>query len=286
MATSPRPFAFVLMPFAAGYDDVYHLAIGEACKEAGAYAERVDHQIFTGNILERVFNQIAKADLVIADMSERSPNVFYEVGYAHALGKTTLLLTRDAADIPFDLQQFPHIVYGTSLTKLKSELVRSVRWHLENPSGTATAAPEVLVRANDFELRDAPAVPATRRGAENSIRLNLTFKNASVRAIRRLSFQVGLAVPRVIAGANDESNQPFKGIVDGEQRVFMHAVPIDLMPKQLHELRFRLLPDGASVGRPFPDELPCSVRLYMESGALDYPFTMLLQPSIAASAQA
>ena len=66
MATAPRPFAFVLMPFAASYDDVYHLAIAEACKEAGAYAERVDHQIFAGNILERVFNQIAKADLVIA----------------------------------------------------------------------------------------------------------------------------------------------------------------------------------------------------------------------------
>jgi hypothetical protein len=38
MSTSPRPFAFVLMPFAARYDDVYQLAIQAACDEAGAYA--------------------------------------------------------------------------------------------------------------------------------------------------------------------------------------------------------------------------------------------------------
>jgi hypothetical protein len=282
MATSPRPFAFVLMPFAASYDDVFHLAIGEACKEAGAYAERVDHQIFSGNILERVFNQIAKADLVIADMSERNANVFYEVGYAHALGKTTLLLTRDAADIPFDLQQFPHIVYGSSLTKLKSELTRSVRWHLENPRETAAAMPEVTVRVNDVELRGEPMVPATRRGAENSIRLNLTFKNVSARVMRRLAFHVGLIVPRVISGATDSANSSYTGISDGDHRVFTHPAAIDLLPEQLHELRFRLLPDSAAVGRPFPDELPCCVRLYLESGVLDYPFRLQLLPSIAA----
>jgi hypothetical protein len=281
MSTSPRPFAFVLMPFAASYDDVYHLAIAEACKEAGAYAERVDHQIFTGNILERVFNQIAKADLVIADMSERNPNVFYEVGYAHALGKTTLLLTRDAADIPFDLQQFPHIVYANSLTKLKSELERSVRWHLENPRGTATAAPEVLVRANDIELRDAPAVPATRRGAENSIRMNLTFKNISARTIRRIAFQAGLLLPRLIVTATDSASGSYAGIADGEHRVFIAPRAIDLLPERLHEIQFRLIPDSAEIGR-VPDAPACSVRLYLESGVIDYPFTLRLQPSIAA----
>ena len=135
MSTSPRPFAFVLMPFATGFDDVFKLAIQAACADAGAYAERVDQQIFTGNILERVFNQIAKADLIVADMSERNANVFYEVGYAHALGKTTILLTRRAEDIPFDLQQYPHIVYGDSLSRLKTELVRSVRWHLRIHAG-------------------------------------------------------------------------------------------------------------------------------------------------------
>jgi hypothetical protein len=278
MSTSPRPFAFVLMPFAARYDDVYQLAIQAACDEAGAYAERVDKQIFTGNIPERVYNQIAKADLIVADMSERNANVFYEVGYAHALGKTTLLVTQRAEDIPFDLQQYPHIVYGESLSRLKSELARSVRWHLENPRGTATTQPEVLVRANDIALEPGATVPATRRGAENSIHLNLTFKNLSARTVRRLSFHVGLLLPSLIVGATDHANQPYVGIADGDHRVFTQEGLTELLPEQLRELRFRL---SAAVGG-VPDNLPCCVRLYLESGVLDYPFTLRLLPSIAA----
>ena len=158
MSTSPKPFAFVLMPFSKDFDDAFDLAIRPACDAAGAYAERVDKQIFTGSILERVYNQIAKADLVVADMSERNSNVFYEVGYAHALGKTTLLLTRNAEDIPFDLKHYPHIVYADRLTDLRRELEQRVRWHLENPEKTATTSSSVRVRVNGTSLVDRPTV--------------------------------------------------------------------------------------------------------------------------------
>jgi nucleoside 2-deoxyribosyltransferase len=100
-STKPKPFIFVLMPFDPSFDDIYKFGIKGAAQDAGAYAERIDEQIFTEGILDRVFNQINKADVVVADMTGRNPNVFYEVGYAHALGKIVLLLTQDAADIPF-----------------------------------------------------------------------------------------------------------------------------------------------------------------------------------------
>ena len=110
--TSPKPFAFVLMPFAKEFDDVcYLLGIKPACETAGAYAERVDDQIFHESILQRIYNQISKADIIIADMTGRNPNVFYETGYAHALGKPVILLTRSSDDIPFDLKHYTHIVY-------------------------------------------------------------------------------------------------------------------------------------------------------------------------------
>ena|SRR5215472_7097908 len=64
----------------------------------------VDEQIFHGQgILERIYGQIEATDFIIADMSGQNPNVFYEVGYAHAQNKLCILLTRNASDIPFDL---------------------------------------------------------------------------------------------------------------------------------------------------------------------------------------
>jgi hypothetical protein len=112
---------------------VYKLGIKPACQAAGAYCERVDEQIFDERILDRIYNQIAKADLVIADMTGRNANVFYEVGYAHALGKLTILLTKNADDIPFDLKHFPHIVYGTKISVLQAELEKRVKHYVDNP---------------------------------------------------------------------------------------------------------------------------------------------------------
>jgi nucleoside 2-deoxyribosyltransferase len=65
--------------------------------------------------LRGFYRQIELADIVIADMTGQNPNVFYEVGYAHAKGKLCILLTSDAADIPFDLKHQRHIVYGKSI---------------------------------------------------------------------------------------------------------------------------------------------------------------------------
>ncbi len=130
--TKPKIFVFVLMPFSDDFDDVYQLGIKEACKECGVYCERVDEQIYTENMIERIYNQIAKADFLIADMSNRNPNVFYEVGYAHALGKNVILLTQNSKDIPFDFKHFPHIIYNNKITVLKEQLIPKVKFFTQN----------------------------------------------------------------------------------------------------------------------------------------------------------
>jgi hypothetical protein len=127
-STKPKPFVFVLMPFDATFDDIYKFGIKGAAEDASAYAERIDEQIFSEGILDRVFNQINKADVVVADMTGRNPNVFYEVGYAHALGKIVLLLTQDASDIPFDLKHHQHTVYGGKIETLRKELTAKLEW--------------------------------------------------------------------------------------------------------------------------------------------------------------
>ena len=127
-STLPKPFIFVLMPFDPKFNDIYKFGIKGAASEVGAYADRIDEQIFTEGMLDRIFNQISKADVIVADMTGRNPNVFYEVGYAHALGKTVLLLTQATDDIPFDLKHRQHTVYGGSIDTLKSDLITKLQW--------------------------------------------------------------------------------------------------------------------------------------------------------------
>ena len=74
--TAPKPFVFVLMPFLSQFDDIYKFGIKGASEDAGAYCERVDEQMFVEGILDRIFNQISKADVIIADMTGRNANVF------------------------------------------------------------------------------------------------------------------------------------------------------------------------------------------------------------------
>ena len=97
-------FAFVLMPFDDKFDDLYRLGIKEPAATLGIRAERVDEQLFREGILDRIYRQISAADVIVAEMTGQNPNVFYEVGYAHAKEKLCILSTAEADDIPFDLK--------------------------------------------------------------------------------------------------------------------------------------------------------------------------------------
>jgi nucleoside 2-deoxyribosyltransferase len=117
---------FVLMPFAKKFNDRYELAIKSAVRDTGMQAERVDEQSFhRQGITERIIHQIQSADIIIADMSTNNPNVLYEVGYAHAKNKPSILLTKDPKTIPFDLKNQRHIVFS-DLNDLRTKLLRDL----------------------------------------------------------------------------------------------------------------------------------------------------------------
>lgn len=121
--TLPKKYLSTLMPFDSKFKNVYLLAIKPACQACGVTCTRLDEMVFSEGMLDQIYAQIDKADFIIADMSERNPNVFYEVGYAHALGKNVVMITNNAEDIPFDLKHFQHIVYNPEdIDYLRSEL--------------------------------------------------------------------------------------------------------------------------------------------------------------------
>lgn len=148
-----KPFAFVLMPFDTEFDDIYRLGIQAVATECDVVAERVDEQSFSETILERIYRQIDAADFVIAEMTGRNPNVFYEVGYAHARDKLCTLLTQTADDIPFDLKHHRHIVYGKSIAELKKKLAIEIKWLKSEVEKRKTNAFTISLKKADGDLR-------------------------------------------------------------------------------------------------------------------------------------
>jgi len=124
------------MPFNDGFDDVYHFGIKQAVEECNLFCERVDEQHFTETILDVVFRNIKRSRFIIADMTGRNPNVFYEAGYAEALGKPIIYITQDpSSEIPFDLNQKPHIIYKGKINQLKENLKKRLTGLVEKKVG-------------------------------------------------------------------------------------------------------------------------------------------------------
>jgi nucleoside 2-deoxyribosyltransferase len=136
-------------------------------------AHGLDEQVFSGIIIERIYAEIIPADLIIADMTGRNPNVFYEVGYAHALGKRVVLLTRAVDDSPLDLRGYRHIVYENSIATLREALYAELA-SITAENQLKEAFSEVFPRLNETRL-------SLRLMYEGPVRLNAVYKTGTQR---------------------------------------------------------------------------------------------------------
>lgn len=115
---------FVLMPFDDRRNSYFKAILGPACEAAGLHAIKADQIYGTGAIIHDIWRSIWSAQIVIADVTGRNPNVNYELGLCHALGVPTILISEVIDDVPFDYRHRRCILYD----------VRSVDWQkkLEN----------------------------------------------------------------------------------------------------------------------------------------------------------
>jgi hypothetical protein len=109
------------MPFSDEYNDVYVIGIREVAEKLGIVAERADEIQHNDSIPHIIRQRIDRSDVVIAETTAHNPNVYYEVGLAHGIGRPTVLICKNASTIPFDLAAINHIVYG-SITQLRDKL--------------------------------------------------------------------------------------------------------------------------------------------------------------------
>ncbi len=118
-----NPNIFVILPFQEPFLIVYEKAVKPVLTDLGCVVNKADDVKTVDSIISIIVTQITQAKFLVADVTHKNPNVFYEIGYAHALGKKVILLSQSAEDLPFDVRHWRHIIYDSdSLNTLKKEL--------------------------------------------------------------------------------------------------------------------------------------------------------------------
>jgi acyl carrier protein phosphodiesterase len=139
--TSPTPTAFMVMPFGSEDLQVVYEDFIKPVVESKFNLDcvRGDDMFGSNAIMDDVFTAIRDAKIVIADLTGRNANVFYEVGIAHAISKPVLLVSQSLDDIPFDLRHRRVQIYEYSPRGCK-RLESLVEQHLEQMLADCDAA--------------------------------------------------------------------------------------------------------------------------------------------------
>lgn len=119
-----RDLVAVMMPFTAEFDSVYE-AMQRACSDCELRCLRADDLWEETTIIQDIFNLIYRAHVVVVDFSRKNPNVMYETGIAHTLGKTVVPLSQSLDDVPFDIKHHRVLQYlpnREGLEELRSKL--------------------------------------------------------------------------------------------------------------------------------------------------------------------
>jgi len=124
-----RGKVFVVMKFSEPYRQLYSEVIQPVASAFDLEAYNASEVYGPGLILNDIVQGLVEAKVVIAEVTPSSENVFYELGYAHALDKPTILLAERGKQPPFDIAGYRHIFYDNTIGG-KKEVEEGLRKHL------------------------------------------------------------------------------------------------------------------------------------------------------------
>ncbi len=167
-----KKLCFVLMPFKETYRQVYDVVLKPTVEGLGYECIRADDIRVQRNIMRDVIELIDRADVMIADLTDSNPNVFYELGISHALARQTVVITQSMADVPFDLRSYRTILYKVDFQgaeDLKRDLAEAL-----GSLGESTAVSNPVV---DF-------LPARQNAEAEALRAKVASLEAELSAAR------------------------------------------------------------------------------------------------------
>jgi len=107
-----KKHCFYVGPFRSPFNEIYKDHILPAVTGKGLTISRGDEIFSTNAVIDDVWAGISTATLIVAELTGKNPNVLYEVGMAHTLGKPVLLISQNIEDIPFDLRHRRALIYS------------------------------------------------------------------------------------------------------------------------------------------------------------------------------
>lgn len=148
-----KPIIFVITPFGvdflALYDDLKKTYENEFEFTNGG---DLDNQ---QNILQDIVEGIYNADVIIADLTGQNPNVFYELGLAHAMNKKVIIITQDLSELPFDIRSYRANEYSLQfnrLPKFKEELTKLLKGAVDNTVKYGNPVSDYIPRLDDVDI--------------------------------------------------------------------------------------------------------------------------------------
>jgi len=117
------------MPFKEEFDEVYFVAMSGAAVSVGATCIRIDKEYFQGKIVQKLKQDIKDSTVMIVDISGANPNVLYEVGFSHGIGKPIIhICSTPLKNLPFDVKTWKTISYKKGQTHaLKGKLAKELK---------------------------------------------------------------------------------------------------------------------------------------------------------------
>ncbi len=139
---------FVMQPFGGHLGTYYESLFKPAIEKAGLQPVRADDDMFaTGKIMDQVWRGIHHAKVLVAELTSKNPNVFYELGLAHALRKPVVLVSSNEDDVPFDLRHIRVILYDHADPfwgqKLIDKIADNIKTALTDPEEAIFDIPDV-----------------------------------------------------------------------------------------------------------------------------------------------
>ena len=147
-----RRQCFTIMPFGGWFDEYYETVFRPAVEAAGLEPHRADDLYRPSAIVNDIWAYTKRASVLLADMTGKNPNVFYELGLAHALAKPVILVAESIEDVPFDLRALRVILYDKNSPRWGETLAEQIRAAIsEVLTSPVTAVLPTFLQTTDVE---------------------------------------------------------------------------------------------------------------------------------------